>query len=578
MIKTHLKQRGFIWESVAAAIAAASVFGPGCTIDVQVGETTGSSASSASSGSPQGECDTDADCASLGPGASCSPEKTCVVAGECAANLDCQSLGAGYICRKSDSKCVSLISPECPTFYPENTDLSNDNVLILGSILPTSNGYEVIGKPAENSIKLAIDFINDQAGGVPSGPGGAPRPLVLVGCDDEGQSDVAVTAAHHLAVELGVPAIIGSSFSGTTVTIANEVTIPQGTLLISPSATSDTITTLSDNGLVWRTSPPDVLQAKVLAAYAPTVEQEIRDESMLAPNEPIRAMIIHNDDLYGVSIGSALEQKLTVNGAPALAQVNTYYKRVQYTFTNESWAQAAEEAISFQPHVIYMIGFTEAPTSIAGPIEVNWSNGAFRPRYVFSDGAFIPDTSAMINDQGALATDLARRVTGTTPGSTSSFLYQTFKVAYMTTYMDASPDEPDTFGAAGAYDATYLLAFSAAAAAAAGAPPTGASLAEGLLRLIPPSMGSATVVSVSPSEIEVGFDLLSQGLTIDVKGTSGPLNFDPAVGEAESDIQIWCVPTDDAGNALLPAYSGMAYFSDAGILDGQFVPPCAKAP
>ena len=75
----------------------------------------------------------------------------------------------------------------------------------------------------------------------------------------------ATAAAERLVAAEGVAAIYGADCSGVTTAVANNVAIPNGVVMISPSATSPALTTIEDNGLFFRTAPSDARQGQVLA-------------------------------------------------------------------------------------------------------------------------------------------------------------------------------------------------------------------------------------------------------------------------------------------------------------------------
>ena len=75
-------------------------------------------------------------------------------------------------------------------------------------------------------------------------------------------------AAAESQVASGVRAIVGGQCSGETIAAVEKVAIPNGVLMISPSATSPALTTIEDNGLFFRTSPSDARQGEVLAKLA----------------------------------------------------------------------------------------------------------------------------------------------------------------------------------------------------------------------------------------------------------------------------------------------------------------------
>lgn len=75
----------------------------------------------------------------------------------------------------------------------------------------------------------------------------------------------ASTAAERLITSENVVAIMGADCSGVTTAVANNVAVPNGVVMVSPSATSPALTTIEDNGLFFRTAPSDARQGEVLA-------------------------------------------------------------------------------------------------------------------------------------------------------------------------------------------------------------------------------------------------------------------------------------------------------------------------
>ena len=71
----------------------------------------------------------------------------------------------------------------------------------------------------------------------------------------------ASAAAERLITSDGVAAIMGADCSGVTTAIANNVAVPKGVVMVSPSATSPALTTINDNGFFFRTAPSDARRA-----------------------------------------------------------------------------------------------------------------------------------------------------------------------------------------------------------------------------------------------------------------------------------------------------------------------------
>ncbi|MEM9969212.1 MAG: ABC transporter substrate-binding protein [Pseudomonadota bacterium] len=81
------------------------------------------------------------------------------------------------------------------------------------------------------------------------------------GCIDNG---LAVASAERLIAD-GINGLIGADCSGVTGAVLQNVAIPNGMVMISPSATSPGLSTMEDNGLFFRTSPSDAREGQVMA-------------------------------------------------------------------------------------------------------------------------------------------------------------------------------------------------------------------------------------------------------------------------------------------------------------------------
>ncbi len=81
-------------------------------------------------------------------------------------------------------------------------------------------------------------------------------------CIDAG---AATASAERLITADGVKGIVGAMCSGATGAVLQNVAMPNGMVLISPSATSPALSTVEDNGLFFRTAPSDARQGEVMA-------------------------------------------------------------------------------------------------------------------------------------------------------------------------------------------------------------------------------------------------------------------------------------------------------------------------
>ena len=75
----------------------------------------------------------------------------------------------------------------------------------------------------------------------------------------------ATAAAERMITAEGVKGIIGGDCSGVTRAVLTNVAMPNGIVMVSPSATSPALTADPDNGLFFRTSPSDAREGEVMA-------------------------------------------------------------------------------------------------------------------------------------------------------------------------------------------------------------------------------------------------------------------------------------------------------------------------
>jgi branched-chain amino acid transport system substrate-binding protein len=78
-------------------------------------------------------------------------------------------------------------------------------------------------------------------------------------------SAAANAAAERLITSDNVHGIVGADCSGVTTSILTNVAVPNGMVMISPSATSPALSTAEDNDLFFRTAPSDARQGVVMS-------------------------------------------------------------------------------------------------------------------------------------------------------------------------------------------------------------------------------------------------------------------------------------------------------------------------
>jgi len=114
-------------------------------------------------------------------------------------------------------------------------------------------------------------------------------------------SAAATAAAEKLVTSDGVSGILGADCSGVTGAVLSNVAVPNGIVMISPSATSPALSTAEDNGLFFRTSPSDAREGEVAA------------DIMLEHGIKTAALTYSNSD-YGKGLAEAIQKAFEAKG------------------------------------------------------------------------------------------------------------------------------------------------------------------------------------------------------------------------------------------------------------------------
>ncbi|MEP0940427.1 MAG: ABC transporter substrate-binding protein [Rhizobiaceae bacterium] len=111
----------------------------------------------------------------------------------------------------------------------------------------------------------------------------------------------ATATAERLITSDGVKAIVGGDCSGVTTAALQNVAVPNGTVMISPSATSPALSTVEDKGLFFRTAPSDARQGQIVSDIL--MEKGVKSVALTYTN---------ND--YGKGLADSIEKNYTAAG------------------------------------------------------------------------------------------------------------------------------------------------------------------------------------------------------------------------------------------------------------------------
>ena len=131
----------------------------------------------------------------------------------------------------------------------------------LGIILGYTGPIESLTEDMARGAEMAIAEVNNSSRFM-----GGKSTLTGIRADTTCVDAAAATAAtERLVTAEKVNAIVGGDCSGVTRAMLENVAMPNGILMISPSATSPGFTSMEDNGLFFRTSPSDARQGVIVA-------------------------------------------------------------------------------------------------------------------------------------------------------------------------------------------------------------------------------------------------------------------------------------------------------------------------
>ncbi|MCZ2807285.1 ABC transporter substrate-binding protein [Modestobacter sp. VKM Ac-2983] len=232
---------------------------------------------------------------------------------------------------------ANAATDEGPAYAPAG---ATGDPLVIGTLLPLTGNLAFLGPPEVAAAQLAVNEINE-AGGV------LGQPVQLVEGDSGDASTDTATQTVDRLLQSNVDAIVGAASSGVSLTVIDTIT-GAGVLQISPANTSDQFTEYNDNGLYFRTAPPDTLQARALADLI--AEDGNNTVGILAINDP-----------YGTGLAENTRDNLIAGG---LSEDSIKY--VTYDPQAANFDSEVQQMVDFNPDAVVVIGFEESSRIIQG--------------------------------------------------------------------------------------------------------------------------------------------------------------------------------------------------------------------
>jgi branched-chain amino acid transport system substrate-binding protein len=456
----------------------------------------------------------------FGPGSTCQAG-FCGEPAPCQVTANCRAqFGYGTFCQ--DGRCaLAPADPRCNVSEPPELAGTFPTVvgdrLLIGALLQNTESQNA----RASAIRLAISEMNG-AGGIV----GFKLGVLVCRNDAEGSTssaDVSSALTRHLAGSIGVPLILGPASSGNATAALSELLVRQlPTAIISPSATSAALTTAKDTfgnqsvGLFWRTCPNDNLQVSVLA-------KKISKASFAS------VALVYQQDPYG----NGIEQSFRTAWEDPQHKVTSFPFQIDAAQVNADLDKAAQGAAQLKPAAV-LIAAADAKYTVTF-LQSAVKAGLTAPKFFFTDGS--RSKAVLLDSKLSMEVrQIVQAAAGTGPAAfdPSNMKHKSFDDAMKNKYGVTVT----SFGfLSHSYDAAYVGVFGIAAAFAGAnnrvAGFDGFKVATGLSGL-----AKGMAIDVGPLAFTQAVSKIVGGKTIDIRGLSGPLDFD-STGEAAGLVEVW---------------------------------------
>jgi len=379
-----------------------------------------------------------------------------------------------------------------PTPTPSPTfAVTGDGVLTIGSLFPTSGTFSFIGAGQVAGVESAVREIN-AAGGVNA------QPVVVFHRNSGDTSTETAEASFADLLTKSTDVVIGPSSSALAARLVKSA-VAAGVPFISPAATLESLTTLDDSGLVFRTIGNYQDQGAALA-------------KAIAAADLKSVAYVYVDGAEG----EALLARLTT--AAELEGLTLDYEK-PFSATTTNFASIVTQITKAEPDAIV----------ISSPADASSATKALITALSAAKlgGAKLWLTSQNLADYSqALPAGMLDKANGVLEGATPD-------AAFIAKLKQADPSLSSYRYAEEAYDATIMAALAATIAGDDGGP--------AVARLLP-SVSTGGIKCTSYGEC---LDVLTTESDIDYDGISGPLNF---TSDGDVTSASWGVYVYGAGN------------------------------
>lgn len=345
-----------------------------------------------------------------------------------------------------------------------------DDTVKIGILLGFTGPLESLAPAMAGGAEVAIAEVSD-SGKLLDGKTVEPVRADAT-CIDAG---AATAAGERLVTSDGVAAIMGAMCSGATGAVLSNVALPNGIVMISPSATSPALSSAEDNGLFFRTAPSDARQGTIMT-------EVIMDRGIQSV-----ALTYTNND-YGKGLADSFQQAFEAAGGEVTLSTPHEDGKADYSAEVGALAAAGGDAL-------VVAGYVDQGGS--GVVQAALDTGAF-DTFVFPDG-MVGD--ALIENFG----DAIDGSFGQNPGSDSegAKIYEDMA--------EAAGVEGGSVYSKEAYDAAALILMAMQAAGSTDANEFKSRIMD---------VANAPGEKILPGELGKALDILAEGGEVDYVGAT----------------------------------------------------------
>ena len=228
----------------------------------------------------------------------------------------------------------------------------------LGVLLGFTGPLESMAGAMADGAELAMAEVN--AAGTLLGGSTVAAVRADSTCIDAAAS---TASAERLVTSDGVKGIVGGMCSGETTASLQNVGVPNGMVMISPSATSPALSSIEDNGLFFRTAPSDARQGEIMA-------------NMLTEKGIGSAAVTYTNNDYGKGLADSFASAFTAAGGTVT--INAAHEDGKADYTAEVGALASAGG-----DILVVAGYVDQGGS--GVVRAALDTGAFS-MFEFPDG------------------------------------------------------------------------------------------------------------------------------------------------------------------------------------------------